>query len=531
MTNAGPTQCNDPKETETINKAEPAISTDASKGEVTVGEAVPNDTAHLSGLVNPSGTRSISFSFYDNANCNGTPVAEDTVTVNTNGDYSTNVATLTDHAGTYYWVASYSGDANNNAADRLLDDATEQVDGRKSDPEPLTNATATAIVGENDLRHRHPQRPGQPLRRHRHLRALQGRQLRRRQQGRRHPERHRQPGRRQRPLPLTASTRPPPAPAPTTGSPTTPATPTTTPPTAPASTTARTRRSKKRPRTLDQRHRHRDRRREHLRHRHPLRPGQPLAAARSPSSSSRAPTAQPANKVGATLNATDNPVGANGPYHSPAVSTRPPPAPAPTTGSPTTPATPTTTPPTAPASTTARTRRSKKRPRTSRPTPPPPRSSAKTSPTPPPSRAWSAPPAARSPSSSSRAPTAQPANKVGATLNATDNPVGANGPYHSPNVRHDHHRRRLLPLDRPLLRRRQQQSRRRRLPRQRREHDGRKSDPEPLTNATATAIVGQNISDAATLSGLVNPTGAGAVTFDLFKGTDCSARPTRSAPP
>jgi hypothetical protein len=37
-----------------------------------------------------------------------------------------------------------------------------------------------------------------------------------------------------------------------------------------------------------------------------------------------------------------------------------------------------------------------------------------------------------------------------------------------------------------------------------------------------TAAVGQNISDVATLSGLVEPTGEGEVTFDLYKGADCS---------
>ena len=69
VTDAGPTQCNDPKEMVSITKAEPAITTTASDGEITVGDPVPNDTAHLSGLVNPKGTRSINFSFYDNANC------------------------------------------------------------------------------------------------------------------------------------------------------------------------------------------------------------------------------------------------------------------------------------------------------------------------------------------------------------------------------------------------------------------------------------------------------------------------------
>ena len=38
----------------------------------------------------------------------------------------------------------------------------------------------------------------------------------------------------------------------------------------------------------------------------------------------------------------------------------------------------------------------------------------------------------------------------------------------------------------------------------------------------ATATVGASISDAATLTGLISPSG-GTVTFDLYKGADCSA--------
>ena len=151
VTDAGPTQCNDPKETESIKKAEPAISTDASDGEVTVGDPVPNDTAHLSGLVNPKGTRSISFSFYDNANCDGTPVAQDTVAVTTNGDYPTNIpnTTLTDHAGTYYWFASYSGDENNSPAETGCSDETEQVVVNKASPELTTEASGPVTVGSD----------------------------------------------------------------------------------------------------------------------------------------------------------------------------------------------------------------------------------------------------------------------------------------------------------------------------------------------------------------------------------------------
>ena len=151
VTDAGPTQCNDPKEEVTITKAEPEISTTVSDGEITVGDPVPNDTAEITGLVNPSGTRSISFSFYDNANCDGTPIAQDTVEVNGNGEYTTEVPSseLVKQAGTYYWFASYSGDDNNSPAQTGCSDEAEQVIVEKATPELETNATASAIVGED----------------------------------------------------------------------------------------------------------------------------------------------------------------------------------------------------------------------------------------------------------------------------------------------------------------------------------------------------------------------------------------------
>ena len=50
----------------------------------------------------------------------------------------------------------------------------------------------------------------------------------------------------------------------------------------------------------------------------------------------------------------------------------------------------------------------------------------------------------------------------------------------------------------------------------------KKASPGLLTKAPASVTVGAKISDVATLSGLINPTGAGEVTFDLYKGTECT---------
>ena len=92
----------------TTTKAQPVVSTTPSDGGL-VG-IVTHDFVHVSGGQNPTGT--VTFNLYDPSQptCQ-TPVFSDTQTlVNgeaTSGDYTT--AAL----GTYRWMATYSGDANN----------------------------------------------------------------------------------------------------------------------------------------------------------------------------------------------------------------------------------------------------------------------------------------------------------------------------------------------------------------------------------------------------------------------------------
>ena len=93
-------------------KASPSLTTAANEV-VIVGQDV-SDTANLSGGVNPTGT--ISFALYDNNSCTGTPVFSTSLTVDSgNGSYGP-VTYTTTAVGTYYWKASYSGDANNETA-------------------------------------------------------------------------------------------------------------------------------------------------------------------------------------------------------------------------------------------------------------------------------------------------------------------------------------------------------------------------------------------------------------------------------
>jgi hypothetical protein len=138
---AGPTACGDPTETTVIAKAQPALSTVAS-GATTVGSPI-QDRASLSGGADPTGQ--ITFNVYgpDDATCSGSVADTSTVSVSGNGDYTSAPFTPT-RAGTYRWVASYSGDGNNDAVTTFCDDAAEAVVVGNPTVHPTLTSTASA---------------------------------------------------------------------------------------------------------------------------------------------------------------------------------------------------------------------------------------------------------------------------------------------------------------------------------------------------------------------------------------------------
>jgi uncharacterized repeat protein (TIGR01451 family) len=103
--------CNEANESVVVSKATPTLSTNAS-ADVVIGGKL-SDVAHLGGGFDPQGT--ITFSLYgpNNSECSGEPVFTDTVPVDGANDYTSAEYTAA-AAGTYRWVASYSGDDNNN---------------------------------------------------------------------------------------------------------------------------------------------------------------------------------------------------------------------------------------------------------------------------------------------------------------------------------------------------------------------------------------------------------------------------------
>jgi len=120
-------KCEDANESSVVNRAQPKIKTKA-VAEVTVGEKI-KDTATLTGLVNAVGTEgTVTFKLFSDSGCHTeVSAAKSTVTgVSGSGTVDKSSAEYaTTEPGTYYWIASYSGDKNNAPASTKCGDSEE----------------------------------------------------------------------------------------------------------------------------------------------------------------------------------------------------------------------------------------------------------------------------------------------------------------------------------------------------------------------------------------------------------------------
>ena len=137
--------CGETGETVTVSKASPSLSTSASVGAVVGGKV--HDQASLSGGSSPGG--SIVFKLYDptDTGCTGTPTyTSPPVTVSNNGSYESGEYTpLT--PGVYRWIASYSGDSNNEATAGTCGETGETMTVSKASPSLPTTASAGVVLG------------------------------------------------------------------------------------------------------------------------------------------------------------------------------------------------------------------------------------------------------------------------------------------------------------------------------------------------------------------------------------------------
>ncbi|MEP7183981.1 MAG: hypothetical protein ABI886_17530, partial [Betaproteobacteria bacterium] len=138
--------CNDASESVVVTQSAPTIATTASAGGA-VGTGV-TDTATLANAVNATG--SITFRLYgpNDATCANPPVYTSApVVVSGNGSYAS-ASFTTAAAGTFRWIATYSGDANNASAAGACNDANESVVVTPAAPLFATNAGGPASLGQ-----------------------------------------------------------------------------------------------------------------------------------------------------------------------------------------------------------------------------------------------------------------------------------------------------------------------------------------------------------------------------------------------
>ncbi len=96
-----------------VVKTKPTISTSLSASPVNIGDSV-HDSATLTGATADAGG-TVTYTVYTDNTCTQNPRDAGTKTV-TNGNVPDSNTLTFDHAGTFFWQAVYSGDANNNGA-------------------------------------------------------------------------------------------------------------------------------------------------------------------------------------------------------------------------------------------------------------------------------------------------------------------------------------------------------------------------------------------------------------------------------
>ncbi len=147
-------KCGDPNEVSTVTKAGPTLTTQAHSA-TAVGSPI-SDTATLAGGVSPTG--SITWNVYasTDGNCSSPLNTQpSTLTASVSGNNSYNSPTFTPTAaGSYKWVATYSGDANNTTVSNSCSDPNEVSSVGRAGPALTTNAVS-ALVGSpiHDVAH------------------------------------------------------------------------------------------------------------------------------------------------------------------------------------------------------------------------------------------------------------------------------------------------------------------------------------------------------------------------------------------
>jgi uncharacterized repeat protein (TIGR01451 family) len=131
-----------------ITPATPVIDTSPQPARATVGSAIA-DQATVTGGFNPTGT--VTFNLYNNPSGTGTPLFTDTDMPLVNG-MATSKGYIAIATGTVYWVATYHGDSNNSplTSDTALEPVviTPATPAINTSPQPATATVGTAIADQ-----------------------------------------------------------------------------------------------------------------------------------------------------------------------------------------------------------------------------------------------------------------------------------------------------------------------------------------------------------------------------------------------
>ena len=131
----------------TILKASPAITTVASTANI--GQPI-TDTAHVTGRVSPIDGATVTFNLYGAADttCSAAPIFTSTVPLLADGT-ATSAGYTPPGPGTYRWIASYSGDANNNPVSGVCGEAGENGIVNRWTPTIATQASSAITRGNS----------------------------------------------------------------------------------------------------------------------------------------------------------------------------------------------------------------------------------------------------------------------------------------------------------------------------------------------------------------------------------------------
>ena len=137
----------------TVARATPTISTSASAN-IAIGGGTLSDSVTVSGRVNAQAGATVDLRVYgpNDTTCSGQPAFESLgVSYPAAGGPVTSAPFTPTLAGDYRWVASYSGDANNNPVSGACNDANEITLVTQGVPTIATSASASITLGEGVL--------------------------------------------------------------------------------------------------------------------------------------------------------------------------------------------------------------------------------------------------------------------------------------------------------------------------------------------------------------------------------------------